>query len=94
MTGQRCGTGFTCVVVITPPKQIRGNAMTPILVKTYDSSAGCGVTLEVGKKYFVAASKNAMFTIFLDLCDLYEDWTGLSQSEIDSKSNAYSQITC
>lgn len=90
---QGCGDGFTCYVI--KQKQIKGDTMTLILLKTNDDSAGCGVNFKVGEKYLVASKyKNAVFSIFLDLCDLYENLTGLSDLEIASKTNEYSQIKC
>lgn len=91
--GQRCGTGNTCYV-LQDVKQIRGDKMTPILLRTADNSAACGVSLLKGNTYFVATDPVAIFYLGLYQCQFYEDWTGLSSSEIEAKKEALSEISC
>lgn len=89
--GQRCGAGNTCYV-IKVVNLIRGSPA--IILRTADNPADCGVTLVKGNTYFVAIDRVAAFYVGLYMCQLYEDWTGLSASEIETKTNEYLKIQC
>lgn len=83
IAGQRCGSGNACYV-IKVVNQIRGDKVSAILLRTADNFDSCGVTLVEGNTYFVATDPVAAFYIGLYLCQFYENWTGLSASEIDT----------
>lgn len=81
---------------ISVVQQIRGTATSyPFLIlQTGTSSASCGVSLVSGHTYFMAGSVIDDFILGLYICQLYEDWTGLSKSDIDTKINKYKSINC
>lgn len=91
--GQPCGPGNACYV-IKVVNQIRGLPITPIILRTADNSANCAVTLIENHTYFVATYPVAAFYIALYQCQLYEDWTELSDTERQAKINEYLEIQC
>lgn len=78
-TAFNCGQMQHCYV-ITVVSQFRGAAITPFILQTASQSAACGVTLTQGNTYFVATNSINANIIGLNLCQLYENWTGLSKA--------------
>lgn len=93
--GQRCGAGNACYLIKVLDKiRCEPPSNQPIILRTADTSAACGITLNEGDTYFVATDPTSAFYIGLYQCQFYENWTGFSESEIEEKLNAYRQIKC
>lgn len=74
--------------------QVRGPAINPFILQTTTSSAACGVSLTLGYKYFVGSSVTNSAVIRLNLCQLYENWTGLLPAIVEQKTLNYCNIRC
>lgn len=74
--------------------QVRGTAISPYLLLTATNSAACGVSLILGRKYFVGTSVVNSAVLGLYSCQLYEDWTGLSPSVVTQKTQDYRRTRC
>lgn len=83
----------TCYKIVVV-KQYRGNVIKPHTLRTADNSAACGVWLEAGHTYFVATNPIDRKTLNLNLCQLKQDWTGLSAAQIKEKAENYNKIQC
>lgn len=92
-SGTNCGTMKRCYS-ITVVQQFRGTQITPTVLETNSQSAACGVTLAQGHTYFVATNPINSNRLGLNLCQLREDWTGLSICERLLKTLEYWRISC
>lgn len=95
--GFPCGNDdFYICYGINDFQQIRGDDdITPYILRTSTSSAACGVSdLERDRTYFVAASVVDSYVIEIFTFDLYDDWTDLSESEVETETAAYLETVC
>ncbi|KAG4066279.1 hypothetical protein HA402_000503 [Bradysia odoriphaga] len=75
-------------------QQINGADITPIVLRTGLDSAGCGVELTEGNTYFIASNVVNPYVVGLYTNELYEDWTGLSPSDMELAALAYQATIC
>lgn len=94
-------TGYPCGLYnnnlcygINNVEQINGPSITPLILQTGLDSAGCGVTLDVGSKYFIASGVINTSVVSLYTYGLYEDWTALSPTDVATATLAYQATVC
>lgn len=81
-------------------KELKGrkNDLTGFIrLRTPYNSAGCGVSLTVNDKYFVVTNYSAWYTDTLDInsCQIYENWSRLSPSEIKANIDSHrKKLSC
>lgn len=91
--GSECGEMQICYSVDIIEK-FRDTPITPRSLKTSSDSASCGVTLTQGNIYFVITNSIDSKVINLNLCQISEDWTGLTNFELKKKKQMYREIRC
>lgn len=92
-TGSSCGSMNICYKIAVV-QQLRGTTISPTNLRTANNSAACGVTLTQGNTYFVTTNPINLNTLGLNLCQLTEDWTGLSSIQRFNKIQEYRRIRC
>lgn len=88
-----CGERDICYYIIVTD-QLRGTPITPTTLRTSSDSAACGVTLTQGNTYFVITNPIDLKTIRLNSCQISENWTGLTRSEVKNKKQEYQKFRC
>lgn len=87
-----CGNEKCYTIAVV--EQLRGDKITPTVLTTPSHPGLCGLRLHDGDTYFVATNPIDSDTIPLHFCRPHENWTELSDTELEEGRQEYQKYNC